>query len=80
MYEMLGYCKAQQYDKLAEYLLQGIYNLEKAGVDFAVLASNTPHVVFDVLEEKAHIPLLNIVEPTYQAMKEAAASSQMLFT
>ncbi|MBU9746368.1 amino acid racemase [Lachnospiraceae bacterium ASD3451] len=71
MYEMLGYCKAQQYDKLAEYLLQGIYNLEKAGVDFAVLASNTPHVVFDVLEEKAHIPLLNIVEPTYQAMKEA---------
>ena len=49
MYEMLGYCKAQQYDKLAEYLLQGIYNLEKAGVDFAVLASNTPHVVFDAV-------------------------------
>ncbi len=69
MYEMLGYCKTQQYEDLANYLLQGIYNLEKAGVDFAVLASNTPHVVFDCLEEKANIPLLSIVEPTYQAVK-----------
>lgn len=70
MYEMLGYCKAQQYDILADYLLQGIYNLEKAGVDFAILASNTPHVVFDIIKEKAHIPLLSILEPTYQAIKQ----------
>ena len=67
----LGYCKAQQYDKLADYLLRGINNLEKAGADFAILASNTPHVVFDILEKQAHIPLLNIVEPTYQAVKAA---------
>lgn len=70
MYEMLGFCKANQYDSLADYLLQGICNLEKAGADFAVLASNTPHVVFDTLEEKANIPLLSIVEPTYQAVKD----------
>lgn len=69
MYEMLGYCKTQQYDKLANYLLQGIYNLEKAGVNFAILASNTPHIVFDIIEESVHIPLLSIVEPTYQAIK-----------
>lgn len=71
MYEMLGYCKAQQYDALADYLLEGIYNLEKAGVDFAILASNTPHIVFDTIKERAHIPLLSIVEPTYQAIKES---------
>lgn len=70
MYEMLGYCRKNQYDFLTDYLLQGIYNLEKAGADFAVLASNTPHVVFDTLEKRAHIPLLSIVEPTYQAIKE----------
>lgn len=69
MYEMLGYCKMQQYDALADYLSQGIYNLEKAGADFAVLASNTPHVVFDTLKEKAHIPLLGIVEPACRAVK-----------
>lgn len=70
MYEMLGYCNTQQYDRLAEYLSEGIYNLEKAGADFAVLASNTPHVVFDVIEKKAHIPLLGIVGPVCQAIKE----------
>lgn len=69
MYEMLGYCKAQQYEALSNYLLSRIYNLEKAGADFAILASNTPHVVFDILENRANIPLLSIVEPTYQAIK-----------
>ena len=52
MYEMLDFCKTQQYEDLSNYLLQGIHNLEKAGADFAVLASNTPHVVFDILEKR----------------------------
>lgn len=69
MYEMLRYCQKGQYDKLADYLLRGIYNLERAGADFAVLASNTPHVVFEILEQKSHIPLLSILEPTSRAMK-----------
>lgn len=69
MYEMLGYCNAKQYDLLTNYLLRGIYNLEKAGVDFAVLASNTPHVVFEALQERANIPLLSIVDPTFQEIK-----------
>ncbi len=70
MYEMLGYCYTGQYDALADYLLQGIKNLEKAGVDFIIIASNTPHVVFDVLESKSNVPLLSIVAPTYQAICE----------
>lgn len=69
MHEMLEYCKTQKYDKLADYLLHGIYNLEKAEADFAILASNTPYVVFDTLKEKAHIPLLSIVEPNCQIIK-----------
>lgn len=70
MYEMLGYCKAGKYEELTDYLLKGIYNLERAGVDFIVLASNTPHVVFDSLVKKANLPMLSIVEPTYQAIQE----------
>lgn len=69
MYEMLGFCKAHQYEELSAYLMNGILNLEKAGVDFAVLASNTPHVVFDILKQRANIPLLSIVEPTFREIK-----------
>lgn len=70
MYEMLDYCKTGKYKELADYLLQGIFNLEHSGADFVVLASNTPHVVFDLLEEKSHVPLLSIIDPTFQAVKK----------
>lgn len=40
-----------------------------AGADFAVLASNTPHVVFDELEKNSSIPMLSIVTLTFEAVK-----------
>lgn len=52
MYEMLGYCKSGKYVELADYLLRGIFNLEHSGAEFIIIASNTPHVVFDRLEER----------------------------
>jgi aspartate racemase len=36
-------------------------------VDFGVLASNTPHVVFDELRRQSSLPLLSIVEATCEA-------------
>ncbi len=69
MYEMLDYCKEGKYEELADYLLQGIRNLEKAGADFVAIASNTPHVVFEVLEREANVPLLSILQPTYEAVR-----------
>ncbi len=71
IYEMLHYCSTKQYDALADYLLAGIFNLERAGADFAVLAANTPHAVFDILRQKAHIPLLSITEPVCNALNAA---------
>jgi len=38
--------------------------LEKSGVDYIAIASNTPHIVFDQLAEKAKVPLISIVEET----------------
>ena len=73
MYEMLDLCKSENYEALSDYLLEGIFNLEKAGVDFVVLASNTPHVVFDILEQRSHIPMLSIVMPVYQAVRDSGA-------
>jgi aspartate racemase len=44
------------------YLLEAIEKLARAGADFAVLASNTPHLVFDELRERSALPLISIVE------------------
>jgi len=52
--------------ELTEYLLTELRRLDRAGADFAVLAANATHVVFDALRDKSPIPLISIVEATCQ--------------
>jgi aspartate racemase len=47
---------------VTEYLLAALDKLARAGADFAVLASNTPHIVFDEVRARAALPLISIVE------------------
>lgn len=47
---------------LIEYLAASVNRLAAAGADFAAMAANTPHVVFDELVARSPIPLLSIVE------------------
>jgi aspartate racemase len=47
---------------LTEYLLASLRRLAGAGVDFAVMSANTPHIVFDDLAARSPVPLMSIVE------------------
>jgi aspartate racemase len=47
---------------LIEYLSESLARLAGAGADFAAMAANTPHVVFDELMARSPIPVLSIVE------------------
>lgn len=47
---------------LIEYLLESLRRLAGAGVDFAVMTANTPHIVFDDLAARSPVPLVSIVE------------------
>jgi aspartate racemase len=47
---------------LTEYLLASIRRLAAAGVDFAAMTANTPHIVFDELAARSPVPLVSIVE------------------
>lgn len=47
---------------LIEYLLASLRRLAGAGVDFAAMTANTPHIVFDELTTRSPVPLLSIVE------------------
>lgn len=47
---------------LVDYLVGSIGRLAGAGVDFAAMTANTPHVVFDEVATRAPIPLVSIVE------------------
>lgn len=47
---------------LIEYLAASLGRLAAAGADFAAMAANTPHVVFDDLVARSPIPIVSIVE------------------
>lgn len=64
VFDVLQLCEAKKYDELTDYLMVAINNLIKSGADFAVLSANTPHIVFDKLQEKSKIPLISIIDAT----------------
>ena len=53
----------------AEYLAGEVSKLAKAGADFALLAANTPHLVFDEVQSRSPVPMLSIVRATCEAAK-----------
>lgn len=64
VFDVLRLCGEQKYDELTDYLMAAIENLMNSGADFAALSANTPHIVFDRLQEKSTIPLVSIIETT----------------
>jgi aspartate racemase len=70
MKRMLDGLAAGDESGVADYLAAAVKNLAAAGADFGLMASNTPHAVFEAVRSRSPIPLLSIVET---ACEEAAA-------
>jgi aspartate racemase len=68
---MLNAC---DHTALTAYLSAGIKRLAQAGADFAFIAANTPHIVFDEVARESPIPLLSIVEATVNEAKRLMLS------
>jgi aspartate racemase len=62
--KLVGFEERGDIDGYIKYLVTSIKSLEKAGAEFIVIAANSPHSVFDILQKKASVPLLSIVEIT----------------
>ena len=61
----------EDWGSIEEGLFDGLERLHAAGADFAVIATNTMHILFDKLKARSPIPLLSIVDATAEAVKEA---------
>lgn len=68
--ELMRFVDAADWDGLTEWLLQKINAVHRAGASFAVIASNTPHIVFEQLKERSPIPLLSIVDETVKSAQQ----------
>lgn len=76
---LLAWMFAGQLDQIADYLLVELEKLARGGADFALVAANTPHIVFDRLAPRSPLPLLSIVEATRDAALAAGYRRVGLF-
>jgi aspartate racemase len=64
---------------LADFLVIEVEKLAKAGAEFGLIASNTPHIVFDEVQSRSPLPLVSIVETACAATKAQALNRPALF-
>jgi len=62
--DLMKILEAGKWDELTAWLLEKVIALHNAGAEFAVIGSNTPHIVFHEVSSQAPIPMLSIIEET----------------
>lgn len=65
--EIVAMAEANDWPRVAEWLVEGVGVLVAAGADFALISANTPHIVYDEVRERVDIPMVSIVEETLLA-------------
>jgi len=77
--QYLDWINANEMEKFAAGLVESIQVLERAGADFGALCSNTPHIVFDELQRRSHLPLISIIEATCERVQQFGIKKIGLF-
>lgn len=62
---------ADDWGSIEAELLAGLRKIAAAGADFAVIATNTMHLLFDRLQRASPLPLISIVDATAAAIRLA---------
>ena len=70
MYKMFNLLMNGQTKELIHYLTDAVQKLESVGADFVVFTGNTPHIVFEQVQEKVQVPMISMVEETYVKAQE----------
>jgi aspartate racemase len=75
----LEFMDANNLTGMADYLVNEIGKLARAGATFGLISANTPHIVFEEVASKSPIPLISIVEVTCAAAKARKLKRLALF-
>src|SRR6266576_6915318 len=75
----LDFMDANNLGGMADYLLEGIGKLARAGANFGLISANTPHIVFDEVASESPIPLISIVKATCASAKARGLKKLALF-
>ncbi len=79
MTRMLALIGGNQMAEVTKYLAGEVNKLARAGAEVALMAANTPHIVFDEVRERAHIPMISIVESACDVARQKGLTRLALF-
>lgn len=68
--EFMDWQKEDEWNRIAEKIIERIVSLHRGGADFGLIASNTMHVVFDEVQKRSPMPLISIIDATVEAIEE----------
>jgi aspartate racemase len=77
--KLVRWMTAGEHEEVANYLVAGLERLRSAVVDFAVIAANTPHIVFTQVRSRTTLPLISIVEATRDKARSMGVQRPVLF-
>lgn len=77
--QMIEWMTAGELSKVADALVVEVEKLRRAGADIGALTANTPHIVFDELQQRSSLPLISIVETTRDEVQKRGLQTAGLF-
>lgn len=77
--QMIEWMTAGELAKVADALVVEVEKLRQAGADIGALTANTPHIVFDELQQRSSLPLISIVETTRDEVQKRGLQTAGLF-
>ncbi|MFT6873538.1 MAG: aspartate racemase [Roseivirga sp.] len=67
-----------QWDKVADLIIDAGHRLEAGGVESIILCANTPHKVFEIVAHKLKVPIIHIADTTAAAIKAKGLKKSLL--
>lgn len=77
--EMYSLAENKQWEPFTNRLVDSIRNLAAGGAEFAAMAANTAHIVFDKVNSRSPLPLVSIVEETCKSAQSKNCRSVVIF-
>jgi len=66
----IDWMSRERWDRITEQLAKDVRSLTGAGADFALIATNTLHIVYQEVQRRSPIPIISIIKATAEAVNK----------
>ncbi|WP_103191659.1 aspartate/glutamate racemase family protein [Formosa algae] len=77
--EVHRFQREDKWDSIANMLTTAAISLNKAGAQSVMFCANTPHKVYNAVQDQLDFPVIHIADVTAKAIHEKALKKRMLY-